>query len=304
MNSDFYFIGIDGGGTKCKVILQDKNGVQLGEGISGPANIMRDEALAKASIMDGVKKAVESANTFLASQSSDASIKPITISQCIVAAGLAGANITSAKTHFETWVHPFHSLFVLSDLHAACVGAHNGKPGAVIIVGTGSAGTVFTEGKFTDVGGHGFPVGDFASGAWLGLKAIQHTLLCIDNIRSKDDLAKKLCTELGTNNADDIVAKCAEFNTHHYASLVPCMLPLLNEGNSQVTCIFKEGAEYLEAMAQLLLGDNGYRLALIGGLSEVYVPYFSENIRARLQPCKLSPEQGAIKYAQALFDGL
>lgn len=304
MNSDLYFIGIDGGGTKCRVILQDKNGTQIGEGISGPANIMRDETLAKASIMDGVEKAIESANTLSASRNSEAQLTPITLSQCVVAAGLAGANISTAKARFETWAHPFHSLHILSDLHAACVGAHNGKPGAVIIVGTGSAGTVFNDGKFTDLGGHGFPVGDFASGAWLGLKAIQHTLLCIDNIRRKDDLAKTVCAELGTTNADDIVAKCAGFNTHHYASLVPCMLPLLNEGNSQVTCIFKEGAEYLETMAQRLLGDNEYNLALIGGLSDVYVPFFSEKTRARLQACELSPEQSAIKYAQAFYDDL
>ena len=304
MNSDLYFIGIDGGGTKCRVILQDKNGAQIGEGISGPANIMRDPELAKTSILDGVAKAIDSANALLASQNSDAPVTPITLSQCVVAAGLAGANISTAKARFETWSHPFYALHILSDLHAACVGAHNGKPGAVIIVGTGSAGTVFNEGKFTDLGGHGFPVGDFASGAWLGLKAVQHTLLCIDNIRSPDDLSKKICAELGTSNADDIVAKCAGFNTHHYASLVPCMLPLLNEGISQVTRIFKEGAEYLEIMAERLLGDNGHNLALIGGLRDVYVPYFSERIRARLQACELSPEQGAIKYAQALFDGL
>ncbi len=68
MNSDLYFIGIDGGGTKCRVILQDKSGTQIGEGISGPANIMRDETLAKASIMEGIEKAIESANTLLASQ--------------------------------------------------------------------------------------------------------------------------------------------------------------------------------------------------------------------------------------------
>ena len=304
MNSDLYFIGIDGGGTKCRVTLQDKNGTQLGEGISGPANIMRDAELAKASILQGATKAIEAANNFMTSKGSSTVVKPIGMSQCVVGAGLAGANISTAKTRFESWHHPFHSLHLLSDLHAACVGAHNGKPGAVIIVGTGSAGAVYSNGKFKDLGGHGFPIGDFASGAWLGLKALQHTLLCIDHIRSPDDLAKKVCAELGTSNADEIVAKCAGFSTHHYASLVPCMLPLLSEGNSQVATIFKEGAEYLETMAQRLLGDNAYNLALIGGLSDVYVSYFSEKIRTRLQACELSPEQGAIKYAKANHDGL
>jgi glucosamine kinase len=80
------------------------------------------------------------------------------------------------------------------------------------------------------------------------------------------------------------------------------MLPLLSEGEPQVVRIFNEGGEYLESMAQRLLGDNTYNLALIGGLSNVYVPYFSKKIRTRLQACELSPEQGAIKYAKAIHD--
>jgi glucosamine kinase len=34
-----YYLGIDGGGTRCRARLQDDNGHTIGEGKSGPANI-------------------------------------------------------------------------------------------------------------------------------------------------------------------------------------------------------------------------------------------------------------------------
>ena len=35
-----YVVGIDGGGTRCRALLQDIDGNTLGEGAAGPANIM------------------------------------------------------------------------------------------------------------------------------------------------------------------------------------------------------------------------------------------------------------------------
>ena len=59
------------------------------------ANIMRDSDLAKASIVDAINIAISNAgnaNTF----------EQISLSQCVVGAGLAGANIESAKQQFES----------------------------------------------------------------------------------------------------------------------------------------------------------------------------------------------------------
>ena len=145
MSSDLFFIGIDGGGTKCRARLEDVDGNVLGEGVSGPANIMRDSDLAKASIVDAINIAISNAGNANTSEQ-------ISLSRCVVGAGLAGANIESARQQFEQWQHPFYSLHVLSDLHAACVGAHNGNPGAAIIIGTGSSGTMWQDESFQDVG--------------------------------------------------------------------------------------------------------------------------------------------------------
>lgn len=225
----------------------------------------------------------------------------ISLSQCVVGAGVAGANIASAKQQFEAWSHPFHSMHVISDLHAACLGAHDGKEGAAIIIGTGSTGTLWKDNAFKDVGGHGFPIGDKASGAWLGLKAVQHTLLCLDDLEPMDSLATQICAALQSNDTDTIVSQCATFNTHHYAALVEHMLPLLYTKQARVSALFKEGAQYIERMAGKLLTEHSHGLAMIGGLSSVYSTYFSDSVKARLVACKATPQEGAIHCAKAAY---
>ena len=54
--------------------------------------------------------------------------------------------------------------------------------GAILIAGTGSAGLIYREGRLRTCSGRGFPISDLGSGAWLGLRAIQQSLLCHDGI--------------------------------------------------------------------------------------------------------------------------
>ncbi|WP_334030026.1 BadF/BadG/BcrA/BcrD ATPase family protein [Alteromonas sp. P256] len=292
MKSNLFFIGIDGGGTKCRARLEDSNGMLIGEGISGPANIMRDSALAQRSMVEAIEKAVAASRLSIGKE------------QCVVGAGLAGANIAQAAVQFSDWSHPFHQMHVLSDLHAACLGAHNGQEGAAIITGTGSSATCWNNGEFTDIGGHGFPIGDVASGAWLGLKAVQHTLLCLDGLRPVDELSATICKALHTQNANDIVSECATFNTHHFAALVEQMLPLLYMSVDSVVSLFTEGANYLDRVANVLLANNDCSLAMIGGLSTIYSQHLSSPIQARTVSSKSSPQQGALFFAKTRYSDL
>lgn len=292
MKSDLFFIGIDGGGTKCRARIEDSDGILIGEGISGPANIMRDSVLAKRSMVEAIEKAIAASGLSIHHE------------QCVVGAGLAGANIAQAAKKFGDWSHPFRLMHVLSDLHAACLGAHNGQDGAAIITGTGSSATCWNNGVFTDIGGHGFPIGDVASGAWLGLKAVQHTLLCLDGLRQEDELSATICEALNTQNANDIVSVCATFNTHHFASLVEQILPLLYISIDSVVSLFREGANYIESVANVLLANNDCSLAMIGGLSTIYSQHLSSDIQARIVSSKSSPQQGALFFAKTRFSDL
>ena len=121
---------------------------------------MSDPQQALQSIVSACKAAIADANLSLS------------LSNVVVMAGLAGANIPKAKTYFLSLPMPFKRIHVMSDLHAACFGAHEGASGGLIICGTGSAATCHRDGTFKDIGGYGLSLGDNGSAAWLGLQAV------------------------------------------------------------------------------------------------------------------------------------
>ena len=127
-----YWVGVDGGGTKCRAELFNEFGESLGQGVGGPANIARHGQLALSSILTAVKDAV-----------TDAGLKFSDISsELVVSAGLAGAYLESSTALLEQWQHPFAELVFSSDLHTALLGAHGGEDGVVMITGTGSCAAV------------------------------------------------------------------------------------------------------------------------------------------------------------------
>ena len=76
------YIGIDGGGSHCRALLQDSKGKILGEGWGGPANPVNDAELAKQSILEACNQAL-----------SNACMESDCISQCFVGAGLSGLHL-------------------------------------------------------------------------------------------------------------------------------------------------------------------------------------------------------------------
>ncbi len=286
MTQATFYIGIDGVGTKCRVRIEDADGKHLSAATSGSANIMRDMPLAQSSIMHAIEHAVANAPV------------PILLEQCVVGAGLAGANVPSAAQLFKQWNHPFHSIYVLSDLHAACIGAHGGENGAAIIIGTGSTGASFIDGKFEDVGGHGFPIGDIGSGAWLGLQAIQHTLLSLDGLQASDALSRATADHFNAKTPLDLVQTCAGFVPCDYASVVPKIAPLLGDKDPAASHLFDQAAAYIQKMADKLIGDNDLPLCLIGGLSHIIAERLSPKTQHRLRNGVASPEKGALTFAK------
>ena len=156
------FIGIDGGGSKCKATIVDANDNVLGTGIAGPANPFHDYQQTIISIVESAQQALTAAQ-----------LPAADISRLVAGVGLAGVNVPKVFDKMLHWQHPFGQMFLTTDLHIACLGAHQGRDGAIMITGTGSCGYSHINGETIMVGGHGFPHGDKGSGAWLGLQAVQ-----------------------------------------------------------------------------------------------------------------------------------
>lgn len=293
MNTDNYYIGIDGGGTHCRARLEDANGNLLGIGLSGSANVMRDLNTAKESIVSACQQACQEALT-------NAKLA-VPLNQLVVGAGLAGANVPSAHIAISNWHHPFKGFSVVSDLHAACLGAHEGDAGAVIICGTGSSGTRYLDGKFEDFGGHGFFIGDIASGAWLGLNAVQHTLKVLDGLYPSNGLSQAVCHQLECFDVMSMVQEVEDYMPKDYARLAPVVVNQVYHNQPDASEIFDIGCRYLQRLASQLLAGHEHHLALIGGLSEIFAPHFSAEVQARIVPCRYSPEQGAIFHVQQAY---
>ncbi|WP_292722327.1 BadF/BadG/BcrA/BcrD ATPase family protein, partial [Mesorhizobium sp.] len=125
--SPHYFLGVDGGGTGCRARIEDEAGTVLGQGLSGPATTRLGIDAAWASVEKAFDAAIE-----------EAGFEAAEIARIHAGIGLAGIGRKGALEAFRAIAHPFASIDFVSDGAAACLGAHSGQDGAIVIAGTGS----------------------------------------------------------------------------------------------------------------------------------------------------------------------
>ncbi len=280
------FVGIDGGGTKTKAIIYH-NDVILGSAIAGPANPYHDFERAIHSVMTATTKALV-----------DAQLPPQTIHSLIAGVGLAGVNIPELFEQVLSWGHPFKQMFLTTDLHIACIGAHQGKEGAVIITGTGSCGYSSAQGQSLVVGAHGFPHGDKGSGAWFGFSAVEQVLLAMDGLAQPTVLVQSVKSHLDCKDDLALVQRVNGQKSQFFATMAPLVFEAARQGDDVALSIVKEGAEYISGLADKLLQTKPDRLSIIGGLAPLLSPFLSPNIQDALAAPLAPPEFGAIYFAK------
>lgn len=282
-----FFLGIDGGGTKCKARLEDAQGNLLAEAIAGPANAARDLTGSVMAVLEASEKAIVKAN-----------IKGLTLNKIHAGIGLAGINIPHVKQAFLKQFLPFVSCQITTDLHIACLGAHLGQDGAIVIVGTGSSGIAICNDQQFEMGGHGFVVGDKGSGAWLGKMAISHCLETLDGITPNNLLSEQVMNLLDCDNAYDIVNITLEAKPALFASMAPMIFQLATNQQEDALLLVNQAATYINKICQRLLNGNLNRLSLIGGITQPLIPYLDNPLQTIIQPAQATPEQGAILYSK------
>src|SRR5258708_36722199 len=106
----------------------------------------------------------------------DAGLMPTALSHLIAGVGLAGIDRKGAREALMSVTHPFQDVVFASDANVACLGAHRGRDGGIVVLGTGSIGFATAKGRELRIGGYGFPISDEGSGADLGLQAVRLAL--------------------------------------------------------------------------------------------------------------------------------
>jgi glucosamine kinase len=290
-----FFIGVDGGATKCTVRVEDETGNLLAEAMSGPANIRISVPMA----WQAIHTALENA------------LKPLGISvndpnsRFHAGIGIAGCEIGHAYKTFIHFPHKFHSLEVTHDSHTACLGAHGGKDGALIIAGTGVAGYQIESGQTVKVSGWGFPHDDIGSGAWLGLEAARVALQWQDGRTPSSGLAKAVMAHFD-NQLNRFVSWANQANSTAFAELAPLVIQVSKAGDAAALNLLRGAGRALDAVGSALHArqdDKTISLpcALTGGIAPFIEPYLGNAVRARLVPCQLPPEAGAILYLRKML---
>lgn len=282
------FIGVDGGGTKTVVSVEDEAGNVLGTAVAGPANIRIS-----------VEQAWQSINLALENILSSHAVSLTAPSIPLYAGmGLAGCEIKSAYDAFLAVKHPFKTLLLTSDAYTACLGAHGGHDGAIIIVGTGVIGFQIENEHTSRVGGWGFPHDDQGGGAWLGLHAISHALCCYDGRLPESALAKSIYQHF-KNDISTLISWANQANSSMFAELAPIVIAQMQAGESTAVALIKQAAQEVEKIDTALIAAQRDKQkilprTLLGGISEFIQPYLSIERRNMLTCKQASPDKGAI----------
>ncbi|QOL25529.1 ATPase [Thalassotalea sp. LPB0316] len=286
-NNKTYFLGIDGGGSKCKAIIVSEDNKVLGTGVSGPANPIHGFEQATHSITESALLALD-----------DAKLDDVKLCDLVAGVGLAGVNLPVLFEQMSAWQHPFRAMFLTTDLLIACLGAHQGQDGAVMISGTGSCGFSYVDETPFIVGAHGFPHGDKGSGAWIGLQATKNVLLSLDGLIAPTSLSEDILNHTQAKDAVSLVEAIAGKPATYYAKLASYVFKRANEGDAIAKAIILEGAQYLSQVAKRLSQQNPPRISIIGGLSSFIVPWLEQDVQASLSEPVFPPEMGSVLFAQ------
>jgi glucosamine kinase len=286
-NTQQLYIGIDGGGSKCKAVLMDENNNLLGTGIAGPGNPLHGFEQATNSITQSALLALK-----------DANLEDIALNELIAGVGLAGVNLPVLFEQMDNWQHPFKQMFLATDLLIACLGAHQGEDGAVMISGTGSCGFSYVDQKSLIVGAHGFPHGDKASGAWFGLQAAKQVLLSLDGLIKPTYMTQKLLAKLDCSNDVALVEAIANKTATYYAQFANLVFDAAEEGDEAAKEIIAEGCEYINGVANKLWQQQPKRMSMIGGLTTRLIKWLPSDLASRLTKPLSPPEVGAVLFAK------
>lgn len=286
MNMIQFLIGVDGGGSGTRVRLARIDGSALGEGDSGPSALLHGIKNAWFSVEDAAMNAFRAAGLDYPARDSIA-----------IGLGLAGVHNKQWAANFVAANPGFAAVALQTDAYTTVLGAHRGQPGTIIALGTGSVGEILrADGSRKEVGGWGFPAGDEAGGAWIGLRAINHIQHVIDGRAPGSAFASALIEACG-GERNAIQVWLANASQTNYAQLAPLVL---QHGNSNDTAraILLEAGRQVALIAQALDDSSRLPIALCGGLGEPLRAYLPPELTSRIVTPQGDSAEGALRLIQ------
>jgi glucosamine kinase len=265
-----FVLGVDGGGTGTRVRAWTNAGALIGHGEAGPSALAQGIGQAWTHIGEAVARAFQSAG-----------LPGPAAGHCVLGLGLAGAVAPHLAAAFFR-AAPDYALIVLeTDSRTALLGAHAGRPGAIVAVGTGAVGeALHADGRRVAVSGWGFPVGDEGSGAWMGLRAMQLAHRALDGRGPAGALAQAVLRRT-SDRRDNLLEWCSRAGQHDYAQLAPLVFECAGT-DAAAEALLRDTAREIEDMALALDPQRQLPVVLLGSIGQRMAPRLPPPLRARL----------------------
>jgi len=257
------YLGVDGGGTKTEALLADSEGRVVGRGLGGPSNplfVSRDSALG--SIARAVAEARSGAAGLMVPR------------KAVICSGNLKREFDVATLAAKLEI-PEDRLLITQDQMSAFCGATGGKPGVVVLAGTGSFGMGITEtGAQLVVGGWGPLLGDEGSGYYIGLSALKAVTRAYDGRGNKTLLTQLVKDHYCIEAVPDLIAAVygKRDDRRNISAISPLVLEAARAGDEVALGIVDDAGRCLAELAKTIIrrlgmDSNEYSLVLTGGIS-------------------------------------
>jgi glucosamine kinase len=256
-------IGVDGGGSKTRVLVADATGTELAGIDGGPSAIHPGDVERSASaIASAVRQALAAAE--------------IDVMPAVACVGVAGAGRQAERDALwqaliardvadEIVVHP--------DATIALEDAFGEGPGVLLISGTGSMALGRSPtGVIARAGGWGPVFGDEGGGAWIARRALGVVAAAADGREPETALTGAMLTAAVVDSTEALIPWASHATAAELAALAPAVVHCADIGDPRaetlVAFAVEELAIHVRALARQLFVDEraAVPVALAGGM--------------------------------------
>jgi N-acetylglucosamine kinase-like BadF-type ATPase len=272
-----HVLGIDAGGTKTVCQLADEQGTIVAEARSTGANL---QAVGELQVEKVLYHVMEEAI-------GDRPLVPDAI--CLGIAGVDRPDDAAVVRAIMKRIGYKARVLVVNDALVALEAGAPGRPGVVIISGTGSISYGRNaDGLAARSGGWGYVLGDEGSGYWIGRAALRAVLREADQRGTETALTPLLLSHFGVGQPQALIHEVYHSNLKPAAigALAQCVHQAFAHGDEVAIGIVRGAANELESSAMSvvrrldLLGSR-FPFILAGGIFKA-VPWLHEELSRRL----------------------
>ena len=305
-----FVAGVDGGGSKTRVILADMNGNTLAD-VTGAGSAMRpgggdhSSGIIAELVRQGMNEAGINAGRPRA-----------------MVAGVAGVGRPAENRALTVALEDLEiadEIIVQGDGEIALTDAFGSGPGVILISGTGSIAYGRSPNRvLARCGGWGPAFGDEGSGAWIGRKALAIVAAAADGREPQTALTGAVLTAAQVNEPQELIPWGIAATPRELAALAPVVFNVASAGdiraNSLVGLAVEELVLHIRALALNLFGDERAAIPVAFSRGLLHKGSFirkklEQRLKsavpgAQVRPAEIIAARGAVKAALMHFSAL